>query len=71
MGKGAGEKRVQGSAEQRLLLIRSVMEKYELKKYGEFHMQMVGVSRSGFYNYFSSEAQERREQREGKVLILK
>ncbi len=36
-----------------------------------FLCEIAGVSRSGFYNYFSSEAQERREQREEKDLILK
>jgi putative transposase len=33
--------------------------------------EIAGVSRSGFYNYFSLESQERREQREEKDLILK
>ncbi len=33
--------------------------------------EIAGVSRSGFYNYFSLESQERREQREEKDLIIK
>lgn len=36
-----------------------------------FLCEIAGVSRSGFYNYFSSQAQERRERREEKDLILK
>ncbi|WP_432759783.1 IS3 family transposase [Bacillus bombysepticus] len=70
-GKGDEEKRVKVSAEQRFLLIRSVIEKYLLKNMVSFLCEIAGVSRSGFYNYFSSQAQERRERREEKDLILK
>jgi putative transposase len=36
-----------------------------------FLCEISGVSRSGYYNYFSSVSQERRDQREKKDLILK
>ncbi|RST70092.1 IS3 family transposase [Siminovitchia acidinfaciens] len=70
-GKGAGEERVRVSAEQRFLLICSVIEKYELKKMVSFLCEISGISRSGYYNYFSSESQERREKREKEDLIIK
>ena len=70
-GKGAGEKRVKVSSEQRFLLIRSVIEKYKLKKMVSFLCKISGISRSGYYNYFSSESQERRKKREKEDLIIK
>ena len=36
-----------------------------------FLCEISGVSRSGYYNYFSSESQERREKREKEDLIVK
>ena len=36
-----------------------------------FLCEISGVSRSGYYHYFSSESQERRDQREKEDLILK
>lgn len=48
-----------------------MIEKYELKNMVSFLCAISGVSRSGYYNYFSSESHERREQREKKDLILK
>lgn len=48
-----------------------MIEKYELKNMVFFLCAISGVSRSGYYNYFSSESQERRKQREKKDLILK
>jgi putative transposase len=52
-------------------LIRSVIEKYELKNMVSFLCEISGVSRSGYYNYFSLKSQDRRDQREKDDLILK
>ncbi len=43
----------QVSAEQRFLLIRSVIEKYELKNMVIFLCEISGESRLGYFNYFS------------------
>jgi putative transposase len=59
------------SAEQKYLLIRSVIEKYELKGMVCYLCDISAVSRSGYYNYFSSESQVKRDQREKKDLLLK
>ncbi|MEH7113615.1 IS3 family transposase [Neobacillus niacini] len=70
-GKGAGEKRVKVTAEQKFLLIRTVIEKYDLKHMVSFLCEISRVSRSGYYNYFSPKSQENRERREKEDLILK
>ncbi|MGI8387829.1 IS3 family transposase [Robertmurraya sp. P23] len=71
MEKGAGEKRVKVSAEKKFLLIRTVIEKYELKNMVSYLCEISGVSRSGYYNYFSPKSQENRDRREKEDLILK
>lgn len=48
-----------------------MIEKYELKNMVSFLCKISGVSRSGYYNYFSAESQERRDQQEKEDLILK
>jgi putative transposase len=48
-----------------------VIEKYELKNMVSFLCEISGVSRSGYYNYISSESQERRDRREKEDWILK
>lgn len=59
------------SAEQKFLLIRSVIEKYDLKNMVSFLCETSGVSRSGYYHYFSSKSQEKRNQQETEDLKLK
>jgi putative transposase len=48
-----------------------VVEKYKLKNMVSFLCEVSGVSRSGYYNYFSSDSQERRNLLEDQDLILK
>ncbi|MFB6434462.1 MULTISPECIES: IS3 family transposase [Bacillus cereus group] len=48
---------------QKYLLIRSIIEKYRLKNMVRYLCQIAGVSRSGYYNYFSAISQSRREKR--------
>ncbi|MDQ6601043.1 IS3 family transposase [Bacillus salipaludis] len=70
-GKGDGKKQVKVSAEEKFLLIRSVIEKYELKNMVSFLCEIARVSRSGYYNFFSIEAQEKRDRQEKEDLVLK
>ncbi|WP_258236984.1 IS3 family transposase [Bacillus sp. NP247] len=48
---------------QKYLLIRSIIEKYSLKNMVRYLCKIAGVSRSGYYNYFSTTSQSRREER--------
>lgn len=48
------------------MLIRLVIEKYQLKHMVSYLCDLAGVSRSGYYNYFSPTSQERRKQRDEK-----
>jgi putative transposase len=48
-----------------------VIKKYDLKNMVSFLCETSGVSRSGYYNYFSSKSQEERNRRENEDLILK
>lgn len=64
------------SAEQKFILIRSTIEKSKLKHKISFLCKVAGVSRSGYYSYFSTKAlhaRKRREQQddESRVIILK
>ncbi len=57
-------------------MIRSVIEKYELHQMVSYLCEVAGVSRSGYYNYFSSCSEVKRKQRERedeqvKEIILK
>ena len=49
---------------QKYILIRSVIEKYKLKNMVSYLCKIAGVSRSGYYNYFSSEIKEQRKKDE-------
>jgi len=71
---GAGGVRV--LACQKFILIRYVIEKYELKHMVKYLCEAAGVSRSGYYNYFSAKSEEQRKQQdkkdeEAKKMILK
>ena len=55
----------------KFLLIRSVIEKYNLRNMVIFLCDLAGVSRSGYYNYFSLKSQERRKEREKLDGLLK
>jgi hypothetical protein len=56
--------------EPNFLLIHSVIEKYDLKNMVSFLCEASGVSRSGYYIYFSLKSQEKRNQQENEDLIL-
>ncbi|WP_233711205.1 IS3 family transposase [Lederbergia citrisecunda] len=70
-GKGSEDKQVKVSAEQKFLLIHSVIEEYELKNMVGYLCELSQVSRSGYYKYFSVESKEIRNRREKKDLVLK
>jgi putative transposase len=55
----------------KFLLIRSIIEKYKLRKMVSFLCDICGVSRSGYYNYFSIKSMERRKTREEQDKLLK
>ena len=56
---------------QKYILIRSVVEKYQLKHMVSFLCGVTGVSRSGYYNYFSEKSQEHRKLKDEKDEIVK
>lgn len=49
---------------QKYILIRSVIQKYDLHRMVNYLCKVAGVSKSGYYNYCSAEAEEKRSQRE-------
>ncbi|WP_368652526.1 IS3 family transposase [Ornithinibacillus sp. 4-3] len=64
------------TAEQKFQLVQFVIEKYGLNRMVRYLCELVGVSRSGYYRYFSEEAQLNRQARdkadeEVKAIILK
>ncbi len=54
------------STDQKFMLIRFVIEKYNLKNMVSYLCTTAGVSRSGYYNYFSEKAVVRRKQNDEK-----
>ncbi|MCP1160917.1 IS3 family transposase [Bacillus infantis] len=64
--RGKGAKEVVLSPSQKIILIRSVIDKYKLKKMVRYLCGVVGVSRSAYYKYYSYESLKRRKQREAK-----
>ncbi|WP_242225423.1 IS3 family transposase [Bacillus cereus group sp. BfR-BA-01380] len=70
------EKKITLPTSQKYLLIRSVIVKYNLRNMVSYLCKVAGVSRSGYYNYFSLSSQERRKQKNdqdevAKEIILK
>ena len=56
--------------DKKFLLIKSIIEKYNFKRMISYLCKMVGVSRSGYYNYFSAKSIKLRLERDaadGKV----
>ncbi|MEB3057301.1 IS3 family transposase [Bacillus pseudomycoides] len=71
-----GAKKVALLSSQKYILIRSVIETYQLKHMVKYLCGVAGVSRSGYYNYFSVKSQEQRRKEDKKdegvkELILK
>jgi transposase InsO family protein len=52
------------AAKQKFILINSLIKKYKLKSMVSYLCKISGVSRSGYYNYFSIKSQIFREQRD-------
>ncbi|WP_092277554.1 IS3 family transposase [Brevibacillus centrosporus] len=70
-GKGAEGKPVVLPPGQKYMLIRSVIEKYQLKHMVRYLCEVASVSRSGYYNYFSAKSQEQRKKKDQKDEIAK
>ena len=58
-------------AEQNFIIIASVIKQYKLKNMISYLCKIAGVSRSGYYNYFSSKSQKLREQRNNQDEIVR
>ncbi|WP_153011978.1 IS3 family transposase [Tepidibacillus decaturensis] len=74
--KDAGKEKGKLTAEQKFQLIQYVIEKYNLNRMVRYLCELVGVSRSGYYRYFSTDAQLTRQSydqadEEVKEVILK
>ncbi|HCG4535961.1 TPA: IS3 family transposase [Salmonella enterica subsp. enterica serovar Typhi str. AG3] len=63
-GKDVGEEKEKLTAEQKFRLIQLVIKKHNLKRMVSYLCELVGVSRSGYYRYFSEEAQLNRQARD-------
>ncbi|MED1054637.1 IS3 family transposase [Bacillus mycoides] len=66
-----GAKKVALLSSQKYILIRSVIETYQLKHMVKYLCGIAGVSRSGYYNYFSVKSQEQRHQKDEKDEVVK
>nr|WP_261797522.1 IS3 family transposase [Bacillus sp. COPE52] len=66
-----GEKEITLPPSQKFILIRSVIMKYNLRNMVSHLCKVAGVSRSGYYNYFSVSSQEQRKQKSDRDEILK
>lgn len=65
------EKEITLPPSQKFILIRSVIMKYNLRNMVSHLCKVAGVSRSGYYNYFSVSSQEQRKQKSNRDEILK
>ena len=52
-------------------IIKSTIKKYKLKNMISYLCKVAGVSRSGYYKYFSSESKDLRKSREDKDILSK
>ncbi|MFD3269667.1 IS3 family transposase [Paenibacillus dendritiformis] len=62
-GKGA-EQRIALPPTQKYVFIRTIIEKYQLHRMVNYLCKVSEVSRSGYYRYWSSEAKQKRSQKE-------
>jgi putative transposase len=58
------ERQVEMPPCQKYILIRTVIRKYHLHRMVNYLCNIAGVSRSGYYQYWSSESEKKRNQRE-------
>jgi len=61
-----GKEKIKLSVKQKYIRIRSILEKHHLKNMVSYLCKIEGVSRSGYYNYFSLKSQNSRTQRDQK-----
>ncbi|HET6528985.1 MAG TPA: IS3 family transposase [Balneolaceae bacterium] len=66
-----GMRKITISAEQKFILIRFVIEKYNLKNMVTYLCKSAGVSRSGYYNYYSEKTTEQRKLKKKKDEALR
>ncbi|MTK10794.1 MAG: IS3 family transposase [Clostridiaceae bacterium] len=71
LGKGVNQEEIILAAEQKFIIINSVIEKCKLKNMVSHLCQIAEVSRSGYYNYFSSKSQEQRYLRDKKDELIR
>ncbi|PEB50878.1 IS3 family transposase [Bacillus sp. AFS098217] len=65
------ERKLTLSPSQKYLLIRYVIEKYNVRNMVSHLCKVAGVSRSGYYNYFSLQSQEKRKQKNDQDEVVK
>lgn len=53
------------------MLIHSVIEKFQLENMVSYLCEVAGVSRSGYYNYFSEKSQKQRENKDEQDEVVK
>lgn len=68
---GAENKEITLSSADKLLLIKDTIKSYKLKNMVSYLCESVGVSRSGYYNYFSNRSVEKRKERKDNDKILR
>ena len=51
-------------------MIKSILQKYNLKNKISYLCELAGVSRSGYYNYFSEKSILKRNRKESKEIKL-
>ncbi|MEB6549590.1 IS3 family transposase [Heyndrickxia sporothermodurans] len=66
-----GDEEITLPPSQKFILIRSVIEKYQLENMVSYLCEVAGVSRSGYYNYFSEKSQKQRELKDEKDEVVK
>ncbi|WP_370529725.1 IS3 family transposase [Alkalihalobacillus sp. AL-G] len=69
--RGLKKKELILSADQKFVLIRYIIEKYKLKNMITYLCKSAGVSRQGYYNYFSAKQVKRRREKEKKDEVVR
>nr|WP_229168045.1 MULTISPECIES: IS3 family transposase [Bacillus cereus group] len=67
----ADGKKIKLPSSQKYILIRSVITKYNVKNMVSYLCEVSGVSRSGYYNYFSVRSQKQRKRKNDQDEIAK
>ncbi|MBO5414380.1 MAG: IS3 family transposase [Bacilli bacterium] len=69
--KESGKEEVSLFSCEKYEIIKSTIKKYKLKNMISYLCKVAGVSRSGYYKYFSSESKDLRKSREDKDILSK